>query len=130
MFSGLTLIFWENCLRNCRDRWTVTFEIHLHIYCQKIKYRFIKTTVMRVKIILFYIFRYTTIFDGIRIQPNSDGSSEFYLLYPFTRYTRGLVYYFSTTNTIMCTSSQLEIAMKVRLGLIFINSEVYKPLIN
>lgn len=70
--------------------------------------------------IIFFIFRFIITFDGIQIQPNNDGSSEYYLLFPFMHYTHGLVCCSSTTNITMCISLQLEIAMKVCICLIIV----------
>jgi len=100
--------------------WLITFEIYIYlhfirdIYEMLIGFENIDVCINAIiKSLIFLIFRYIIIFDGTRIQPNNDGSSEYCLLYLFTRYTRGSVCCSSTTNTTTCTSLQLEIATKV-----------------
>lgn len=61
----------------------------------------------------FIVYRYIIICAGTLTQPSSDGSCEFYLLFPSTQPTRGLVCCFSTAKAITFTSSQSGIAMKV-----------------
>lgn len=74
-----------------------------------------------LKLSFFFIFRYIITFDGTQIQPNNDGSSEYYLLYPFMHYTLGSVCCSSTTNITMCISLQLGIATKVYICLRILN---------
>lgn len=83
------------------------------LYC----YRFFLTT---FSVNFFFAFRYITTFDGIRIQPNKDGSYEYCSSYPFTRYTRGSACCFSTTNITTCISLPSGIAMKVCVYFIFL----------
>lgn len=61
----------------------------------------------------FHFSRYITTSDGIQIQLNKDGSSEYYLLCLFMPCTRGLAYCSLTMNITMCISLQLGIVMKV-----------------